>query len=171
MHQRIKNIIHTAFSHDSFRSIGLLSCITITIHSSLARFSKAVSYTGHFFRERISWCLKVNIISLVLMHTCQTIVCYDNRIWTKLNNTDNFDIAMGSFHGAEMCDLVGLYILDRCSTISQERCPKISLERYPKKSLEPCRIVILMILFDRFCLRNVSFLVRFANFIQFCPFR
>ena len=53
----------------------------------------------------------------LLMHTCQTIVCYDNRIWTKLNNNDNFDIAMGSFHGAEVCDLVGLFILSKITPV------------------------------------------------------
>ena len=62
-----------------------------------------------------------------LMHTCQTIICYDNRIWTKLNNTDNFDIAMGSFHGAEVCDLVGLYILSKLSPIVG--APNIGLYR------------------------------------------
>ena len=31
----------------------------------------------------------------LLIHTSQTMVCYDNRIWTKLNNTDNFDVRGG----------------------------------------------------------------------------
>ena len=52
------------------------------------------------------------------MHTCQTIISYDNRIWTKKSNINNFDIAMGSFQGAEVCDLIGLYILSEISPIT-----------------------------------------------------
>ena len=39
----------------------------------------------------------------LIAHRCQKIVCYDNRILSRLNIKDNFDIAMGSFHGAEVC--------------------------------------------------------------------
>ena len=35
----------------------------------------------------------------------------------KTNSNDNFDVSMGSFHGAEVCDLVGLYHLNHLSTI------------------------------------------------------
>ena len=31
--------------------------------------------------------------------------------WIKKNDTSNFDVAMGSYMGAEICDLIGLYIL------------------------------------------------------------
>ena len=51
------------------------------------------------------------------MHTCQTVVHYDNRMWTKSNNNEHFDIAMGSYHGAEVCDLVGLFILNEITPI------------------------------------------------------
>ena len=53
-----------------------------------------------------------------LMHTCQTIIFYDNRIWTKKTNKNNFNIAMGSFQGAEVCDLIGLHILSEISPIT-----------------------------------------------------
>ena len=35
-----------------------------------------------------------------------------NTLWTKTENSD-FDVAMGSFDGAECCELVGLYILSK----------------------------------------------------------
>jgi len=35
-----------------------------------------------------------------------------NNIWIKQLG-GNFDIAMGSFNGAEVCELVGLYILNQ----------------------------------------------------------
>ena len=45
------------------------------------------------------------------MHTCPTILLYDNRSWTKKSYINNFDIARGSFQGAEVSNLIGLYLL------------------------------------------------------------
>ena len=42
---------------------------------------------------------------------------YDHNMWKKSNNNDNFDVPMGSFNGAEVCDLVGLYLLHILSMI------------------------------------------------------
>ena len=52
-----------------------------------------------------------------IMHTCKSVMFYDNNMWKKTNSNDNFDVPMGSFHGAEICDLVGLYLLHNLSTI------------------------------------------------------
>ena len=35
----------------------------------------------------------------------------ENEVWLKKDNPD-FDVTMGSFDGAEVCELVGLYLLD-----------------------------------------------------------
>ena len=52
----------------------------------------------------------------VLIHICQTIVCYHNTIGNKLNKY--IDIAMGSFHGgAEVYNIVGLFIQTKISPI------------------------------------------------------
>ena len=53
----------------------------------------------------------------VILHTCKSIMFYDHNMWKKSNNNDNFDVPMGSFHGAEVCDLVGLYLLNNLTTI------------------------------------------------------
>jgi hypothetical protein len=37
---------------------------------------------------------------------------YNQQAWTKKNNTTTFDVTMGSFDGAEVCELVGLFILN-----------------------------------------------------------
>ena len=36
----------------------------------------------------------------------------DSKSWAKRNNPD-FDVTMGAWDGAECCELVGLYMLDR----------------------------------------------------------
>ena len=48
----------------------------------------------------------------IIMHSCKTILYYDKSFWIKKNNSDLFDIPMGSFHGAEACELVGLFLLN-----------------------------------------------------------
>ena len=35
----------------------------------------------------------------------------------KRNGDDLFDVPMGSFHGAELCELIGLYILDKLKDV------------------------------------------------------
>ena len=35
----------------------------------------------------------------------------DNEAWVKKNGDPSFDVTMGSFDGAEICEMVGLYIL------------------------------------------------------------
>ena len=49
------------------------------------------------------------------MHACKSLLFHNNTTWVK--NTGTFDITMGSYHGAEACELVGLYILNKISPI------------------------------------------------------
>ena len=35
----------------------------------------------------------------------------NGREWINKNDTNNFDVAMGSYIGAEICDLIGIYFL------------------------------------------------------------
>ena len=49
----------------------------------------------------------------IIFHSCKTILFFNNECWIKKNSAhDLFDIPMGSFHGAEVCELVGLFILN-----------------------------------------------------------
>ena len=53
----------------------------------------------------------------IIFHSCDSLLFSGDDVWKK-NDTDSyFDIPMGSFHGAEVCDLVGLYILDKLKSI------------------------------------------------------
>ena len=47
------------------------------------------------------------------MHTCQTVLCYDNRECRKNPTKNNLDIAMGSYDGAEVRDLLILNEITR----------------------------------------------------------
>ena len=53
----------------------------------------------------------------IIIHSCKTILSYDGDIWVKKDHSDLFDIPMGSLHGAEVCELVGLFLLDQLKGI------------------------------------------------------
>ena len=49
----------------------------------------------------------------IITHICNSVLTYDGKVWTKKNQESSFDVPMGSYFGAELCDLVGLHNLDR----------------------------------------------------------
>ena len=52
-----------------------------------------------------------------IMHACKSILTNNGEIWRKKKKAASlFDIPMGSYHGAEVCDLIGLHILRRLQT-------------------------------------------------------
>ena len=57
-------------------------------------------------------CIEQNEIEII-MNASKTVLFHDNHTWKKSGNAANFDIAMGAYHGAEITDLIGLFILDK----------------------------------------------------------
>ena len=54
------------------------------------------------------------------MH-CQKSLLFDNETtWTKENHSDTLDVTMGSFDGADACELIGVFLLNNLS----EKCGK-----------------------------------------------
>ena len=47
----------------------------------------------------------------VIMHTKQSLLFSNETPWQKKNSNTLFDVTMGSFDGAETCELVGCYLL------------------------------------------------------------
>ena len=47
----------------------------------------------------------------IIMLSRKSLLFSNTGIWVKKDNP-NFDVTMGSFNGAEVCDLVGLYLLN-----------------------------------------------------------
>ena len=46
-----------------------------------------------------------------ITHSRKSLLFNNADIWIKKNEDQDFDVVMGSFDGAELCELVGLYIL------------------------------------------------------------
>jgi hypothetical protein len=49
----------------------------------------------------------------IIMHARKSILFNNEEPWTKKNGNAMFDVTMGSFDGAEICELVGLFILQK----------------------------------------------------------
>ena len=43
----------------------------------------------------------------------KSLLFYKGRAWVKKGDDILFDVTMGSFDGAKICELVGLYLLDK----------------------------------------------------------
>ena len=47
----------------------------------------------------------------LIKHCRKSLLLSNNKAWDKKQTESCFDVAMGSFNGAELCELVGIYIL------------------------------------------------------------
>ena len=76
--------------------------ITKTIFEDALDFAKTQTTIGRDEIRTIKHCRKSLLFS-------------GNETWVKKNSNNCFDVTMGSYDGAEICELVGLYILDTLS--------------------------------------------------------
>ena len=56
-------------------------------------------------------------IYVYIVYICIYILFSKNGTWVKKGGNELFDVTMGSFDGAEVCELVGLYLLDKLSEL------------------------------------------------------
>ena len=59
-----------------------------------------------------------------IFQACNSFLCNEGKDWIKKQGK-TFDITMGGFHGAEICDLAGLYLL----SLLKEVLPNVGLYR------------------------------------------
>lgn len=50
-------------------------------------------------------------------HCRKSLLFFNKEAWTKKLTNDCFDVTMGSYDGAEICELVGLFILNKLSSL------------------------------------------------------
>ena len=51
------------------------------------------------------------------MHARKSLLFTHRSSWIKKNGNPNFDVTMGSYDGAELCELVGLFVLNKLSNL------------------------------------------------------
>ena len=77
------------------------------------------SITEDLLDKVIAWAKTIipipdNHISII-KHARKSLLFNQETPWVKRNNDTMFDVTMGSFDGAEICNLVGLFILNKLS--------------------------------------------------------
>ena len=53
----------------------------------------------------------------IIKHARRSLLFSKDNQWVKKNGDEQFDVTMGSYDGAEVCELVGLYLLSKISPI------------------------------------------------------
>ena len=137
--KRLESIIarvHSATNVNQWRNTGtVINWFSNTKHKSRCRFvqldivefypsisSELLKNALNFARKHIE--IDEDTFSDI-MHARKSLLFCQDDVWVKKNNPE-FDVTMGSYDGAEVCELVGLFLLD---TIKKE-CPGLELGLY-----------------------------------------
>ena len=81
------------------------------------------SISEELINKAITWASQYVDISeedkKLIFHTCKTLLYHNGEAWVKKGES-NVDVGMGSYDGAEKCDLIGLFILSQLRTLRME---------------------------------------------------
>ena len=75
--------------------------ITKNLLTKALRFAEETIYVGEEDKRNI-------------YHARKSLLCNDNQTWMKKCG-EEFDVTMGAYDGAEVCELVGIYMLNKIS--------------------------------------------------------
>ena len=88
-------------------------------HSEVVHLAQTISIRdqGGNIVHWASWASNLAIITKdeisIIKHTRKSVLFNDGKPWTKKDSNSLFDVTMGSYDGAEICELVGLFILNK----------------------------------------------------------
>ena len=75
------------------------------------------SISGNLLDQALSWASNLAIITKdeisIIKHARKSVLFNDGKPWTKKDSNSLFDVTMGSYDGTEICELVGLFILNK----------------------------------------------------------
>ena len=79
------------------------------------------SLSEELLNHSISFARSITTISdsviNIIHHSRKSLLFDRTSVWVKNGNNPLFDDTMGSYDGAEICELVGLYLLNQLSTV------------------------------------------------------
>ena len=79
------------------------------------------SISLNLFNEAIQYASTITEISdsdkNIIKHSRKTLLFYNNHPWKKKYGNPDFDVPMGCFDGAQICELVGIFVLNKLSNI------------------------------------------------------
>ncbi len=74
------------------------------------------SISENLLDQALSWASDLAIITKdeisIIKHARKSLLFNDGKPWTKKDSNSLFDVTMGSYDGAEICELIGLFILN-----------------------------------------------------------
>ncbi len=74
------------------------------------------SISENLLDQALTWASNFAIITKdeisIIKHTRKSLLFNDGKPWIKKASNSLFDVTMGSYDGAEICELVGLFILN-----------------------------------------------------------
>ena len=56
----------------------------------------------------------------IIMQSRNTLLFNKNQLWVKKSGNEEFDVSMGCFDAAELCEIIGIYILTKLQSILQK---------------------------------------------------
>ena len=75
------------------------------------------SITESLLDQSIDWATQFTAITdsdtRIIKHARKSLLFHDGLPWVKRDSSNAFDVTMGSYDGAEICELVGLFILSK----------------------------------------------------------
>ena len=75
------------------------------------------SISENLLDQALSWASNLAIITKdeisIMKHASKSLLFNDGKPWTKKESNSLFDVTMDSYDGAEICELVGLFILNK----------------------------------------------------------
>ena len=86
------------------------------------------SISEELLNKAIAWARTiVNITDehvTIIKHARKSVLFNSTKPWIKRDSSSTFDVTMGSFDGAEICELVGLYVLNKLRTRFGASCDR-----------------------------------------------
>ena len=80
-----------------------------------------LSITEDLLDRAIAWAKQFTVISdndiVIIKHARKSLLFHKSHTKSKRNSNSTFDVTMGSYDGAEICELVGLFILNSLQTL------------------------------------------------------
>ena len=75
------------------------------------------SISLNLFNEAIQYTSTIAEISgsdrAIIKHSRKTLLFHNNQPWEKKSGHSDFDVPMGCYDGAEICESVGIFILNK----------------------------------------------------------
>ena len=79
------------------------------------------SISEDLFNEALNFSnMKIDIINQemsIIMHSRNTLLFNKNQLWVKKSGNEEFDVPVGCFDGAELCEIIDIYILTKLQSV------------------------------------------------------